>query len=362
MEYAFKPTTNGRRVVAACGALEKQFRITRVAVGSGMVPEGVNLADVHELYQYVTEGAVSERRHENDRLYLTVQYDNSEHKEQPTFILSEFMVFVEDPETGEETDLLYAALGDYRQPVPAYNPAYPPSVFNYPMVIVVSDEIEVKIDAAPGLVTWEEFEEKMGETAQIEAEEPPTPETAGQPGQHYFDRKSKREYVCKGTTPDGEYIWEEVVTEDTVTRIVEEEIAKYPGGGYFGKYDLTLRPEDWKPAEQSIDGYKYMCDVEIEGVKSEHFPVGVSDPASESTAKKAGVRDGCETCDGYIRFLAKRKPEGDIFAAVALFGPGGSTPSPGPTGTPGAGLEYDSKGNLQVKAGSGITSTSRCLG
>lgn len=161
MDYGFKPTTHGRAVIAACGALEKPLRMTRVAVGSGLAPEDVNLADVHELYKYVTEGAISERRHEDDRLYLTVQYANSQHPEQATFIISEFMVYAEHPETGEETDLLYATLGDYRQPVPAYHPGLPGSVFNYPMVIVVSDEIEVKIAAAPGLVTWDEMEKAL---------------------------------------------------------------------------------------------------------------------------------------------------------------------------------------------------------
>lgn len=179
MDYGFKPTTNGRAVIAACGALEKPLRITRVAVGSGMAPEGVNLADVHELYQYVTEGTVSERRHENDRLYLTVQYSNSEpkeHRDVPTFTLSEFIVYAEHPETGVETDLLYATLGDYRQPVPQYREGLPGSVFNYPMVIIVSDEIKVEIAAAPGLVTWDEFETALAEvdaTRVVVSREPP---------------------------------------------------------------------------------------------------------------------------------------------------------------------------------------------
>lgn len=158
MDYAFKLTTHGRAVIAACGDLEKPLRVTRAAVGSGMVPEGVNLADVHELYHYMAEGAVGERRHENDHLFLTVQYANSEHPEQPDFVLSEFMVFAENPETGRETDLLYAALGNYRQPVPAWQPGIPGSVFSYPLVTVVSDEIKVEVTASPGIVTHDELE------------------------------------------------------------------------------------------------------------------------------------------------------------------------------------------------------------
>ncbi len=157
MEYTYKPTTNGRAVMAACMALEKPFKITRVAFGSGKVDAETNLADVHQLLEYVTDGAVAERRHEDDRFYLTIQYANSKHKEVKTFLLSEFIVYVEDPANGGETDLLYGTLGDYRQPVPAYNPAFGPSVFNFPLNLILSDEIQVVVAAPAGLVLHDEL-------------------------------------------------------------------------------------------------------------------------------------------------------------------------------------------------------------
>ena len=157
MEYRYKPTTHGRAAMAAYMALEKPFHITRVAFGSGLVDRDVNLADVHQLVSYVSDGAAGERRHENDRFYFTIQYANSEHKEIKTFLLTEFIVYVEDPVNGGETDLLYGTLGDYRQPVPAYDPAFPPSVFNFPLVMVLSDEVNVVISAPAGLVTYNEF-------------------------------------------------------------------------------------------------------------------------------------------------------------------------------------------------------------
>lgn len=152
LEHAYKITTHGRALIAACWDLERSLRTCRVAVGSGLAPEGTDLARVHQLYRYVADGTIGERRREGDRLYLSVQYDNSAHPEVGAFPLTEFMVYALDPETGGETDLLYATLGDYRQPVPAYR-GYPASVFSYPMVLVVSGEIEVEIDAAPGLAT-----------------------------------------------------------------------------------------------------------------------------------------------------------------------------------------------------------------
>ena len=157
MKQAYKPTTHGLAVMAACLALEKPFKITRVAFGSGKVDEDTNLADVHELLAFESDGAVCNRRHENDRLHFTIQFSNTEHPEVNSFYLSEFMVFAEDPETGEETDLIYGTLGDYRQPIPAYNPMYPPSTFNFPLTLILSNEINAVVTAPAGLVTYQDL-------------------------------------------------------------------------------------------------------------------------------------------------------------------------------------------------------------
>lgn len=158
MDYGYKPTTTGRAILAACLSTQKPLELTRVAFGCGTVTEGTNLADVHELVNYVAEGSFSERTHENDRLYFTVQYDNKAHPDLGTFYLSEFIVYAIHPDTGKEADLLYATLGDYKQPVPAYNDSLPPSVWKFPLVMVVSDEVNVSITGTPGLVTYEDMQ------------------------------------------------------------------------------------------------------------------------------------------------------------------------------------------------------------
>ena len=66
---------------------------------------------------------------------------------------------------GEDVDLLYGTLGDYRQPVPKYSPAYPPSVFNLPLVLVLSSDINAQVSATAGLVTYEELAEITGKLA-----------------------------------------------------------------------------------------------------------------------------------------------------------------------------------------------------
>ena len=155
MKNAFKVTTNGRALLAELMATEKPLELSRVAVGSGTIDEAANLADQHELIAPVAYGTIVDRRHSGDYLYLTAQYDNSDeaNRDVGMFYLAEFIVYAKHPVSGEEIDLLYATLGDYKQPVPAYSETEPPCVFKFPMVLVVSDQIEVTYSGAPGLVT-----------------------------------------------------------------------------------------------------------------------------------------------------------------------------------------------------------------
>lgn len=157
MERGYKITTQGRAVLAACMALQKPPVITRAAVGSGLIGEDEDLADRRELIHYVSEASIAGRRHEGDRLFLTVQYASIENKEQPAFVLSEFMVFCLDPVSGQEVSLLYGTLGDYRQPVPAYGEGLPQSVWNYPIVMTASSDLEIFVSASPGLATFEDL-------------------------------------------------------------------------------------------------------------------------------------------------------------------------------------------------------------
>ena len=154
--YAFKVTTNGRAVLAACMALGAPLDITRVAVGSGRVADGANLADIHHLLQYEAEGTVGDRRHEDNRLYMTAQYCNKSALGK-TFLLSEFIIYALNPVTQKDTDLIYATLGDYVQSVPPYSEEFPAAVWNFPLTTVISDEIDVIASAPAGLVTFNEL-------------------------------------------------------------------------------------------------------------------------------------------------------------------------------------------------------------
>ena len=165
MDYSFKVTTHGRAILAACMAQQAPPVLLRVAFGSGRIEEEANLADQHELIQFVSDGTIGRRWHEADHLGLTIQYENLLHKDVPMFYLSEFMIYIADPVTGAETDFIYATLGDYIQPIPAYRDGVPATKVEYSLQIVISDELQVSVSAPAGLVTYSELNEMIRELA-----------------------------------------------------------------------------------------------------------------------------------------------------------------------------------------------------
>lgn len=258
MEFGFKITTNGRALLAACAALGVGLTITRVEVGQGMAPEGTDLADVHQLYDYVADGTISERRHEEDQLHLTVQYANSEHPQQGSFTLSEFMIFAIDPETEQETDLVYASLGSYSQPVPMYDPNLQASVFSYPLVFILSDEITVTVAAPAGLVTYDDLASAVHEA----------------------------------------------------TRFI---------GGIVKSIPFLIEPEDWQVGDGS-SVFNYYVDLEDEDISAEHVPDVVLDEASQDVAAGAHMCASALSYKGYVRIKVKRLPADDISGMLYLIG------------------------------------------
>ena len=102
-----------------------------------------------------------------------------------------------------------------------------------------------------------------------------------------------------------------------------------------------------------MDYYQCIYDAELSDSTSELVPVGVVSPGSFYTTTKAGVLNGCETHDGFIRFFSQRIPEADIQATVTLFGKGGGSGETGSVSI-GQGLKRDASGAIAVRIGEGL--------
>lgn len=153
----------------------------------------------------------------------------------------------------------------------------------------------------------------------------------------------------------------DVVSEEQVKALIKEQVDGGTGGGYYGSYELTLAADGWKPARSEddyenaggMDYYQCIYDAELSDSTSELVPVGVVSPGSFYTTTKAGVLNGCETHDGFIRFFAQRIPEADIQATVTLFGKGGGSGETGSVSI-GQGLKRDASGAIAVRIGEGL--------
>lgn len=153
----------------------------------------------------------------------------------------------------------------------------------------------------------------------------------------------------------------EILNEEQVKALIKEQVDGGTGGGYYGSYELTLAADEWKPARSEddyenaggMDYYQCIYDAELPDSTSELVPVGVVSPGSFYTTIKAGVLNGCETHDGFIRFFSQRIPSDNIQATVTLFGKGGGS---GETGSAsiGQGLKRDASGAIAVRIGEGL--------
>ena len=149
----------------------------------------------------------------------------------------------------------------------------------------------------------------------------------------------------------------EIMSEEQVKKLIRENGGGGGGssGGYYGKYDLTLSADGWKAVSDSEGEmpYSYTYDAELSDSTSELVPVGVVSLGSFYTTTKAGVLNGCETHDGFIRFFSQRIPEADIQATVTLFGKGGGSGETGSVSI-GQGLKRDASGAIAVRIGEGL--------
>ena len=99
--------------------------------------------------------------------------------------------------------------------------------------------------------------------------------------------------------------------------------------------------------------YAYTYDAELADCTPELWPSGSATASCFSISNKAGVLNGCETHDGFIRFFAQRIPEADIQATVTLFGKGGGSGETGSVSI-GQGLKRDASGAIAVRIGEGL--------
>ena len=117
-QYGFTITVAGRNFLARQVAGDT-LNISRVMVGSGKVPEGINPAYMTDLVQPVAQATSTFPIVKNDIVSLIVEYRNDMNGGlKKGFWIREFGIFVRDGE--QEILVYYATLGDFPQFIIAY--------------------------------------------------------------------------------------------------------------------------------------------------------------------------------------------------------------------------------------------------
>lgn len=278
--YGGTVTVAGRNLITSLMA-GKTIEFTRIMVGSGAMPEGVEPIDMVALVTPVAEGVSSVPTVENGVLSMVVEYRNDLNGGlQEGFWLREFGVFAKTEDT-EEILLYYATLGDSPQPVNAYKDNRI-DIRRYPISIALELDADVQITYNPGaFITSAEAEE-------------------------------------------------------LVRTMVQEAIS---GVGTAIIKDITIPHTGWtwqeeNPDEQGawdMDEYRYYVDVPVTEAAETQFPNVALHKAALETAKNAGLCPTVQTLAGALRFWAMEAPKADMAATVALVSPGSGGGNTGTT-------------------------------
>ena len=157
MEAGFTITKQGWHLLAKLLAGDK-LEISKIMVGSGKVPEGVNPGEITELVRPVALATSTVPQVADKQVSFIVEYRSDLNGGLAEgFWLNEFGVYANDPDDGEIL-LYYATMGDYPQYVAAYN-GQAVDVRRYPVVIALSECYNVELKPPAG--AWVTFEELL---------------------------------------------------------------------------------------------------------------------------------------------------------------------------------------------------------
>ena len=198
MEAGFTITKQGWHLLAKLLAGDK-LELSKIMVGSGKVPEGVNPGEITELVRPVALATSTVPQVADKQVSFIVEYRNDLNGGLAEgFWLNEFGVYANDPDEGEVL-LYYATMGDYPQYVAAYN-GQAVDVRRYPVVIALSECYNVELKPPAG--AWVTFEE-LAETLKRRGYHSNLNLLINGDFRKPVNRNGKREYTGAGFTLDG---------------------------------------------------------------------------------------------------------------------------------------------------------------
>lgn len=259
--YGGTVTVAGRNLITSLMAGDT-LEFTRVVVGSGSIPEGVEPIDMTALVAPVANGVSTVPVIKNGVVSMTVEYRNDLNGGlENGFWLREFGVFAKTEKT-EEILLYYATLGDSPQPVNAYKDNRI-DIRRYPISIALEIAAELQVTYNPGAFI-----------------------TAGE-----------AQEIINAAVRDA------INAADTV--IIRQ---------------IEIPTTGWEDLGVETD-YRYRIDIPVEGVLEEQYPDVALHMTSHEVAQKADLCRTVQTLNGVLRFFAKRVPASKMAATAAFISP-----------------------------------------
>lgn len=283
--------------------------LTRIMVGSGKVPAETNPMDLEDLIAPVAQATTTKPVSADKTVTFAIEYRSDmngglDHD----FMLNEYGVFAQDPDDGEIL-LYYANLGDYPEPVWAYQENGPICAKRYPVSINVFSDVGVD----PG----------------YRAAAYMTPEDV----RRLLEGNILPEYLGKAEARAKELIQENNPTQlEEVKKLIAQhnedpkahpELDHGPGGDLSGVKVvpfITLPVSGWK--ETGEEEWPWRLRLECDEAAAELVPTVVLDPESMEMATDAGLCAAVRSYSGELVFLSKRVPSGDLTGSLTLYSPG----------------------------------------
>lgn len=290
--YGGTVTVAGRDLITRLLAGET-IELTRIVVGSGSMPDGVEPIDMTELVEPIAEATSTVPTVENNVMSLVVEYRNDLNDGlERGFWLREFGIFARTEES-EEILLYYATLGDSPQPVSAFDGSRV-DIRRYPVTIAMALDASVEVSYKPAaFLTAEEAQELINALVSKQMGGALDQAISG----HDSDPNAHASLMGR----------------------IQNMVAA--AGTAITTAKLAIGVDGWK--ENSSEKYPFYNDVECEVSEEKHLPLVGIDEESEDIAFACGLRQQAEAFDGYVRFWARSLPTEDIACTVDLVGRGG---------------------------------------
>ena len=318
--YGGTITVAGRDLITKLIA-GQTIELTRIIVGTGSMPEGVEPIDMTDLVTPIAEATSTAPTVENNVLSLVVEYRNDMNGGlEEGFWLREFGIYAKTEES-EEILLYYATLGDSPQPVSAFDGSRV-DIRRYPVTIAMALDATVEVAYNPGaFITAAEAEELIRSLIDQQ-----------------LSASVEQTIASHDSNPNA---------HAALMSRMQAMIAA--AGAAISTAVLAIPTAGW--VENDSEKYPYRNDVEYESAEETQLPLVIIDEDSEDVAFACGLRMLAETMDGYVRFYARVIPTEDITCTVDLVSQGGSVDVSGSYVLPAASASVLGG----VKVGSGLT-------